>query len=95
MRQGELFSSDGTPRPAASAPKAARTPSSPAETRRAAGVRIWPKLNQLHRAVLEFVESRGQQGATDEEIQRLLFNCPRSARGWLQELADTWQHGQE
>lgn len=85
--RSQLDRFSGLPRPAP-APKAARKASSPAETRRAAGAALWPRLNQLQEVVLGFIKARGAEGATDEEIHRLLVMRPDTARARRCELRD-------
>ena len=53
------------------------------ETSRAAAESIKPALNSLQQAVLSYLRNRGDEGATDEEMQEnipLSQNCQRPRR---------------
>jgi len=83
--QRELF--DGSPSPLRETE--AHAPSSPAETRRAAGKSVWPRLNQLQRRVLRFIRERGPRGASDHEIAAgldMLLDTVRARRVELRDL---------
>ena len=64
-------------------------PSGTADTRRAAGEAIGEHLQRMQRMVLDFIQSRGRLGATDEEIRRGLPTMSAdTCRGRRVELRD-------
>ncbi len=76
--QASLFESPGGP----------ESPSAPVDTRAAAGRQIMPLLRNMLGQVKFFIEGRGAQGATDEEIRLALDMRADTARARRCELRD-------
>jgi hypothetical protein len=57
-------------------------------TSRAAAERIEPAAGTLRRQVLDYIRARGEQGATDEEMQDALRMNPSTQRPRRIELCD-------